>query len=93
MIKTYACKETEKIFNQQFSRKVPEIIQRLAMRKLWMLDAAVSLNDLSSPPANNLEKLRGDLRGRMSIRINQQYRICFIWNKGNAYDVEIMDYH
>jgi len=72
---------------------MPSDIQRVAVRKLRMLDAAMSLEDLTVPPANQLEKLRGDRKGQWSIRINDQWRICFAWREGNAYDVEIVDYH
>lgn len=68
-------------------------MQRVAMRKLWMLDAATDLNALRVPPANRLEALHGNRRGQHSIRINQQWRICFRWQDGDAYDVEIVDYH
>lgn len=75
------------------SGKLPGDIQQTALRKLRMINNAVNLNDLRIPPANRLEKLRGDRDGQHSIRINDQWRICFIWQKGDAYDVEITDYH
>ena len=93
MIKSFRCKETEKIFNRERSRKLPRTVQRTAMRKLWMIDAAVNINDLRIPPANRLEKLRGKRKGQYSIRINKQWRICFNWRSGDAYNVEIVDYH
>lgn len=93
MIKTFKDKETEKIFNQQFSKKLPNDIQGIALRKLMMISAANSLEDLKIPPANNLEKLTGDRKGQYSIRINKQYRICFVFTDNNFYDVEIVDYH
>ena len=93
MIKTFACKETKRIFQRQFSRKLPQDIQQVARRKLEILDAAEVLNDLRVPPSNRLEKLSGDRQGQYSIRINDQWRICFDWQRGDAYDVEIVDYH
>ena len=93
MIKTFACKETEKLFNRQSSRKLPQGIQRVARRKLEILDAAEALQDLLIPPSNRLEKLLGDRRGQYSIRITDQWRICFEWESGDAYEVEITDYH
>ena len=93
MIKTFADKEAEKIFNRQRSRKLPESIQRKGRMKLEILDAADAVEDLRIPPGNRLEKLSGDREGQHSIRINQQWRICFRWKNGDAYDVEIVDYH
>ncbi|HEX9161523.1 MAG TPA: type II toxin-antitoxin system RelE/ParE family toxin [Thermoanaerobaculia bacterium] len=93
MIRTWADGEAEKLFALQRSRKLPGDLQRVALRKLRMLDAATTLNDLSVPPANRLEKLRGDRAGQLSIRINDQWRVCFVWRDGHAYDVEIVDYH
>lgn len=93
MIRSWADAEAEKIFNLQRSRKLPPDLQRVALRKLLMLDAAVSIQDLTVPPANRLEKLKGDREGQWSVRINDQWRICFVWREGNAYDVEIVDYH
>jgi len=93
VIRSWADAETEKIFNLQRSRKLPTDIQRVALRKLLMLDAAVTIADLTVPPANRLEKLKGDREGLWSIRINDQWRVCFAWREGNAYDVEIVDYH
>jgi len=93
MIKTFADKETEKIYNQIFSRKIPHSIQRIALRKLIMIDNAGCLEDLRIPPANHLELLHGDREGQYSIRINNQYRICFSVKGNNFFDVEIVDYH
>lgn len=93
MIKSFKDKESEKVFGRLFSRKLPQDIQRAALRRLAYLHAAENLNDLRSPPANRLEKLSGEREGQHSIRINQQWRICFIWQDGNAYEVEIVDYH
>lgn len=81
------------LFNRQRSRKLPSDLQRVALRKLLMLDAATILEDLRVPPANRLEKLKRDRQGQWSIRINDQWRIGFAWHDGNAYDVEIVDYH
>ncbi|UCC40355.1 MAG: type II toxin-antitoxin system RelE/ParE family toxin [Candidatus Aminicenantes bacterium] len=93
MIRDFRCKETEKIFNRQFSRKFPADIQHIALRKLALLDAAESLDDLRIPPSNRMEKLTGDRKGQYSIRINDQWRICFLWFRGDAHEVEITDYH
>lgn len=93
MIKTFACKETEKLFNRHFSRKLPQSIQRVARRKLEILAAAEELQDLRIPPSNRLEKLSGDRKDQYSIRINDQWRVCFEWRSGDAYEVEIIDYH
>jgi proteic killer suppression protein len=93
MIKSFADKETEKLFNRQTSRKLPPDIQQSARRKLEMLAAAERLDDLRIPPANHLERLSGNRANQYSIRINKQWRICFEWQNGNAYNVEIVDYH
>ena len=93
MIKTFKCKETKKIWDGYQSTKLPIIIQTRALKKLRQLDAATHLDDLRVPPGNNLEHLKGDRKGQMSIRINQPWRICFVWNDGGIYDVEIVDYH
>ena len=93
MIESFKDKETRRIFNREVSRKLPRDIQQIALRKLRMLHRAISLDDLRSPPANRLEKLKGDRAGQYSIRINDQWRICFEWQDGDAYDVEIVDYH
>ncbi|HDP98421.1 MAG TPA: type II toxin-antitoxin system RelE/ParE family toxin [bacterium] len=93
MIKSFKCQDTEKIYNRQYSRKFPNEIQRRAMKKLWMLDASPDINALRIPPSNHLETLKGSREGQHSIRINNQWRICFRWDSGNAFDVEIVDYH
>lgn len=93
MIKTFADKETEKIYSQRFSKKLPQSIQRIALRKLIMIDNAQNLEDLRIPPANHLERLEGNREGQYSIRINDQYRICFEADGNNFYNVEIVDYH
>lgn len=93
MIKTFGCKETEKIFEGCFSAKLPKDIQRTALRKLTQLHGAATLEFLRVPPANRLEKLSGDRKGQWSIRINDQWRICFKWHESNALNVEIVDYH
>ena len=93
MIRSFADKETEKIFHQIFSRRLPENIQKTALRKLIMLSNAKNLEDLRVPPANRLEALKGDRVGQYSIRINDQFRICFKFSDGDSYDVGIVDYH
>jgi len=93
VIESFASKETEKIFLGQLSKKLPLDIQRIARRKLIYLDSAEDLHDLQAPPGNRLEKLRGDRAGQYSIRINDQWRICFEWIEGKAKNVEIVDYH
>ena len=93
MIRSFGDRETEKIYNQFFSKKLPQDIQRIALRKLVMIDNAGCLEDLRVPPANHLEKLSGDREGQYSIRINDQYRICFTFEVTDFYNVEITDYH
>jgi len=93
MIRSFKCKETEKIFSRRRSRKLPQDIQQVALRKLRMLNRAMTLNDVRVPPANHLEKLRGGREGQYSIRINERWRICFEWQDGDAHHVEIVDYH
>ena len=93
MIKSFADKETEKVYQQIFSKKLPHDIQRVALRKLILIDNAGCLEDLRIPPANHLEQLSGDRKGQYSIRINDQFRICFIVDGNNFYEVEIVDYH
>ncbi len=93
MISSFKCKETQKIFNRTFSRRFPHEIQENAIRKLWMIEAAEKLIDLKNPPANRLEKLKGNRKSQYSIRINDQWRICFNWKNNDAYNVEITDYH
>jgi toxin HigB-1 len=93
MIRNFKDKETQKIFEREHSRKLPSDIQQVALRKLRMLNRAETLQDLRVPPANRLERLVGDRDGQYSIRINDQWRICFVWQDGHALDVEIVDYH
>ena len=93
MIRTFKDKETQKIFERQRSRKLPSDIQQVALRKLRMLNRAETLQDLRVPPANRLERLMGNRDGQYSIRINDQWRICFEWQEGDALNVEIVDYH
>ena len=95
MIRSFADKETEKIFNQQFSKRIPADISKVALRKLMMIDAAMSISDLKAPPANRLEMLQGDRVGQWSIRINDKWRIVFTpVSGGSDYEgVEIVDYH
>jgi toxin HigB-1 len=93
VIKSFKDAEAEKIYRRQPSRKLPPDVQQVSLRKLRMLNNAVTLNDLRIPPANRLEKLTGGREGQFSIRINDQWRVCFEWNEGNVYQVEIVDYH
>ena len=93
MIKTFKCEATQKLFELAGSTKIPATIQKVALRKLEMLDYATELNDLRVPPANRLERLKGSRKGQHSIRINRQWRVCFVWQQGHAYQVEIVDYH
>jgi proteic killer suppression protein len=93
MIKSFRDKETEKVYSRERSTKLPGNIQQIALRKLRMINNAENINDLRIPPSNRLEKLSGDRAGQYSIRINDQWRICFSWKDNNAYYVEINDYH
>jgi len=93
MIKSFADKETEKVWNNKISSKLPHTIQRTALRKLRLINAAQSIEFLRVPPGNHLEALKGDRKGQHSIRINQQWRICFCWKNPDAENVEITDYH
>jgi len=93
VIKNFKDAETQKIYQRQRSRKLPSDIQQVALRKLRMINNSISINDLRVPPANRLEKLSGNRAGQWSIRINDQWRICFRWEGSNALDVEITDYH
>lgn len=93
VIKSFKDSETEKIYNLTRSRRLPSDIQQVALRKLRMINNAKTINDLRVPPANRLEKLVGNRAGQYSIRINDQWRICFDWQADNAYNVEIADYH
>lgn len=93
MIRSFACKETERLFRDEPSWRLPHQIQRVARRKLLLLHQARSLNDLRVPYGHHLEALQDDRQGQHSIRVNDQWRICFRWHEGSAYDVEIVDYH
>jgi toxin HigB-1 len=93
VIRTFANDETEKLFRREPIKRLPRSLHRPALRKLIMLDAATALDDLRAPPGNRLERLRGDREGQHSIRVNRQWRICFRWQNGDAFDVEIADYH
>jgi proteic killer suppression protein len=92
-IKTWACEHTRAIFDGESPDLVPRNLLKRANAKLLVLHAAVAFRDLMMPPGNRLEKLRDDRKGQHSIRINDQYRVCFVWRNGDAYDVEIVDYH
>ena len=93
MIRSFRDPETERVFQRRGSRRLPQDLQRVALRRLVMLDAAETLADLKIPPGNRLEKLAGDRAGQHSIRINERWRICFVWKEGDAHEVEIVDYH
>jgi proteic killer suppression protein len=93
MIQSFACKETARVFETGFSRKFPQSILKSAIIRLAMLNRSGKLDDLNVPPSNHLEKLHGDREGQHSIRINDKYRVCFVWKDNNAHDVEIVDYH
>ena len=93
MIRSFRDAETERLWRDERARRIPANLHRPALKKLQMVNAAGTLRDLSVPPGNRLEQLRGKRAGQHSIRINDQYRICFTWRDGDAYDVEITDYH
>ena len=93
MIRTFRDPQAENIFQRQRVKGLSRDVQRAGLRKLVILDAAELLDDLRVPPGNRLEKLKGDRKGQYSIRITDQWRICFVWSDGDAYDVEITDYH
>lgn len=93
MIRSFRDKDTQRVFNRERVRKLGPEVQRIAQRRLVMLDAAETLNDLRFPPGNRLERLTGNRAGEYSIRINDQWRICFRWRNPDAHDVEIVDYH
>jgi proteic killer suppression protein len=93
VIRSFRDRETEKVFERERSRRLPPDVQRRAHRKLLLVDAAEALDDLRVPPGNRLERLSGERDGQYSIRVNDQWRICFRWARGDAYDVEITDYH
>jgi proteic killer suppression protein len=92
MIRSFACRDTERLASRKRVRRFVDF-ERVALRKLAMLEAAVLLEDLRVPPGNRLEALKGDRAGQHSIRVNDQYRICFVWKEDGAHDVEIVDYH
>jgi len=92
VIKTFKCRDTERLFQRNFVKKFSSI-ERAARIKLAILDSAENLNDLRVPPSNRLESLKGERKGRHSIRINRQWRICFVWGGIDAFDAEIVDYH
>jgi proteic killer suppression protein len=93
VIRSFRGKDTAELFRREPVRRWSAAIQTLGLRKLRVLDAAVALEDLRSPPGNRLERLKGDRVGQWSLRINDQWRLCFTWRDGDAYDVEIVDYH
>lgn len=93
MIKSFKDRDAERLFRRQRVKRLGADVQRVALRKLRMLEAATMLDDLRVPPANRLEKLKGDRAGQHSIRINRQWRVCSVWRSGDAHDVEIADYH
>lgn len=93
MIKSFRDADTERLWKEERPRRLPASLRKAALKKLQMLNAAGVAGDLAVPPGNRLERLRGDREGQHSIRINDQYRICFVWRDGNAYDVEVTDYH
>ena len=93
MIKSFADLDTERLFQREPVRRFGANVQRIMLRKLVAVDAAEALDDLRRPPGNRLEKLRGDRDGQHSIRVNDQWRVCFRWRDGDAYDVELVDYH
>lgn len=93
MIRSFADRETERLFARTPDRRFPAQLHRVMLRKLVQLDAAERLDDLRVPPGNRLESLKGDRRGQHSIRVNDQWRVCFRWRDGDAHDVQIVDYH
>ena len=93
MIQSFVCADTERLFNRERPKRFSKSIHRVALRKLRMLHRAKTLQDLRVPPGNRLEALRGGRKGQHSIRVNDRFRICFVWESGDAFDVEIVDYH
>jgi proteic killer suppression protein len=93
VIKSFGDRDTERLFSREPVRRYPAELRRVMLRKLVAVDAAEALDDLRVPPGNRLEKLRGDRAGQLSIRVNDQWRVCFAWRDGDAYDVSIVDYH
>ena len=93
MIRSFGSKDTERIWHEQYVKRVDRTVQRAALRKLELIHAAKGIEDLRVPPGNRLERLAGDRRGQHSIRVNAQWRLCFVWIDGGAEDVELVDYH
>ncbi|TDI46557.1 MAG: type II toxin-antitoxin system RelE/ParE family toxin [Acidobacteria bacterium] len=93
MIRGFACSDTKRLFGRERPRRFPPSIHRVALRKLRMLHRATTVRDLRVPPGNRLEALKGARKGQYSIRVNDQFRICFMWRTGDAFEVEIVDYH
>jgi proteic killer suppression protein len=93
VIKSFGNKETERVYRRDYVKKLPAEIQQASLRKLRMLNNTKSMQDLRSPPGNRLEKLKGDREGQYSIRVNEQWRVCFEWKDNDAYEVEITEYH
>lgn len=93
MIQSFACADTERLFRRERPKRFPQSVHRVAFRKLRMLHRAQTLQDLRIPPGNRLETLKGNRKGQHSIRVNDQFRICFVWQSGDASEVEIVDYH
>ena len=93
MIRSFGSKDTERIWHEQYVKRVDRTVQRAALRKLELIHAAMDVDDLRVPPGNHLERLVGDRRGQHSIRVNAQWRLCFVWREGGADDVELVDYH
>jgi len=93
VIRSFGNKDTERIWDEQFIKAIDRKVQRATLRKLELLHAAVAVEDLRIPPGNRLEQLKGDRKGQHSIRVNDQWRICFVWKDGGADDVELVDYH
>lgn len=93
MIQSFKCSETELIWEGRVSKRLPQQIQQVVRRKLRMMNNALYLNDLRIPPSNKLEPLKGDRKGQYSIRVNDQWRLCFRWNDGDVFNVELIDYH
>lgn len=93
MIRSFGSKDTERIWHEQYVKRVDRTVQRATLRKLELIHAAKDVEDLRAPPGNSLERLFGDRRGQHSIRVNAQWRLCFVWRDGGAEDVELVDYH
>jgi len=93
VIRSFASKDTERIWHEQYVKRIDRLVQRAALRKLEVIHAARDVEDLRLPPGNRLEQLSGDRRGQHSIRVNAQWRICFVWRDGGAEDVELVDHH